>query len=493
MQARVQELLKGLGPGKMSDVAYDTAWVARLGEVDWEISSRALAWLNEHQLPDGSWGAERPYYYHDRLISTLAAMIALTQRGRRAQDHAQIERGSRALETMAHGVADGLRNDPSGPTVGFEMIAPTLVGEAEKLGIIQRHGETILERLAQQRKTKLGLLKGKMVSRHITAAFSAEMAGLDGQHMLDLENLQESNGSVGHSPSATAYYAKDVRPGDEAALNYLRKVADHGGGTPDLIPFDVFETCVVLWNFSLLDDWDEDTMSLLSPLLSLLKKGWQIGKGIGLSIGYSVPDGDNTSFVYAVLARFGEHPDIETVLSFEEKENFRAYHLEAHSSTSLNVHALGALRQAGYKPDATSAQKVLNFLRKTRVAGSLWYDKWNLSPYYTTAHAIITCAGYVNDLAEPSVQWLLQTQRADGSWGYQFATAEETSYCLQALCVWKRHGGTVPKIALQKAAAWLRDHMDPPYPQLWIGKGLYTPELIVRSAILSALLLSEKG
>src|SRR5690349_5325551 len=100
MQPRVQELLKQIGPGKLSNVAYDTAWIARLGEIDWELSSQALAWLGEHQLRDGSWGAPEPFYYHDRLVCTLAAMIALTYRGRRAQDHAQIERGLFALEKI---------------------------------------------------------------------------------------------------------------------------------------------------------------------------------------------------------------------------------------------------------------------------------------------------------------------------------------------------------------------------------------------------------
>ena len=31
----IQKLLKETGPGKMSSTAYDTAWVARLGEIDW--------------------------------------------------------------------------------------------------------------------------------------------------------------------------------------------------------------------------------------------------------------------------------------------------------------------------------------------------------------------------------------------------------------------------------------------------------------------------
>jgi halimadienyl-diphosphate synthase len=103
LDKEVIDLLKCVGPGTMSSLAYDTAWVARLGEIDWELSNRALAWLTDNQLEDGSWGAREPFYYHDRVISTLAAMIALTYRGRRTQDKEQIERGLIALEKIIDG------------------------------------------------------------------------------------------------------------------------------------------------------------------------------------------------------------------------------------------------------------------------------------------------------------------------------------------------------------------------------------------------------
>lgn len=45
-----------LGNG-ISSTAYDTAWVAKLGQLDDELSDLALNWLCERQLPDGSWGA----------------------------------------------------------------------------------------------------------------------------------------------------------------------------------------------------------------------------------------------------------------------------------------------------------------------------------------------------------------------------------------------------------------------------------------------------
>ena len=93
MKNLIAKLIEEIGPGHMASTAYDTAWAARLGEVDWDLSSQALVWLAENQLPDGSWGATTPMYYHDRVICTLAAMIALSYRGRREHDKKQIENG----------------------------------------------------------------------------------------------------------------------------------------------------------------------------------------------------------------------------------------------------------------------------------------------------------------------------------------------------------------------------------------------------------------
>src|SRR5215212_7881844 len=226
----ISKLVNEIGPGHMGSTAYDTAWAARLGDIDWNLSSHALSWLTENQLPDGSWGAPAPMYYHDRVLCTLAAMIALSYQGRRIYDKVRIEKGKLALERIVGGATQGLLSDPNGATVGFEMIAPTLTAEAEKLGIIKHQGDRILGRLSKLRAKKLAYLKDNMISRNVTIAFSAEMAGADGKHMLDIPNLQEGNGSVGLSPSATAYFATYIKRGDEPALNYLRTIAKSDGG-----------------------------------------------------------------------------------------------------------------------------------------------------------------------------------------------------------------------------------------------------------------------
>lgn len=484
----ISKLIDEIGPGHMPATAYDTAWAARLGDIDSALSNRALGWLSKNQLPDGSWGARAPMYYHDRVVCTLAAMIALAYRGHREYDKVQIERGQMALDRILSGATGGLQSDPNGATVGFEMIAPTLAAEAEKLGLIKNQGNRILGRMSKMRAKKLSFLESNMISRHVTMAFSAEMAGTDGKHMLDLDTLQEDNGSVGVSPSATAYFATYIRKGDEASLNYLRSVIKEDGGFPNVAPFDVFEIAWALWNLSFIPDLKKN--GKLKPHLEFLSQAWGPRRGVGFAAGYSVKDSDDTGLVYDTLLRFGIEKDLASVLLYEEKDYFRCFDLEANPSISANIHVLGALGQAGLDRKNASVQKVLRFLQKARGSNPFWIDKWHSSTYYATAHAVIACAGIASDQVAESVDWLVRSQNADGSWGTYLSTAEETAYALQALWLWNEKVAKVPKNVFKKGVRWLNENMDKPYPPLWIGKCLYSPHLVIRSAVISALALA---
>jgi len=493
MTLHVRELLSEVGSGKMSALAYDTAWVARLGEIDSELSDRALAWLREHQLPDGSWGAAYPYY-HDRLISTLAAIIALARQDGNQAHRSQIDHGLLALERITNGVTQQLHSDPNGPTIGFEMIVPTLVAEAESIGLIRHQGARILNELSEHRKRKLKLLSGKKISRYITTAFSAEMAGEDGLATLDVENLQEENGSVGCSPSATAYFNLRVRKDDRKALHYLRQACGPDGGIPNVAFIDTFETAWTLWNLSLIPGHEDLPAEFdIRRHVDFLSRAWDKHNGAGFSSEYSVNDGDETAVVYDTLLRYGVTKNLDGILGYEEDGWFRCFDLESDPSMSANVHVLGALRQAGFDKDSPPIRKILRFLETRRSDQGYWKDKWHTSAYYTTSHAVIACAGFADATVRSAVEWILQTQNADGSWGRPFPTAEETAYCIQALEIWQRHSGHISREVIGKAANWLEENSDPPYAPLWIGKGLYSPELVIRSAVLSALLLSGKG
>ena len=154
---------------------------------------------------------------------------------------------------------------------------------------------------------------------------------------------------------------------------------------------------------------------------------------------------------------------------------------------------LSALREVGFDADHPTQIKVKNFLNRSKLFDMFWFDKWHVSPYYPTAHAIIACAGYMDSLVDQAISWIIETQNQNGSWGYYLPTAEETAYCLQALYIWRQNGGDVPQPVLLNGVKWLLEQCEPPYPPMWISKSLYCPELVIRSAILSALILAEQN
>src|ERR1700674_1313189 len=107
------ELRRGL-PG----TAYDTAWLATIpSALDASVPRypQALTWIEKHQRPDGSWGGDLRYE-HDRVISTLAALVALATYERTARRQNCLARGVQYLWRNGHLLA-------SEPTelVGFEL------------------------------------------------------------------------------------------------------------------------------------------------------------------------------------------------------------------------------------------------------------------------------------------------------------------------------------------------------------------------------------
>jgi halimadienyl-diphosphate synthase len=123
-------------------------------------------------------------------------------------------------------------------------------------------------------------------------------------------------------------------------------------------------------------------------------------------------------------------------------------------------------------------------------SGEYWMDRWHVSPYYATAHAICIfddlSAQHVRPaahLVERSRDWIRQTQNPDGSWGfYGQATTEETAYALLALMS-GRVLDEADRARCAAAMAYLDSIDDAEMPPLWIDKCLYTPPLVVRAAI----------
>lgn len=66
--------------GEISVSAYDTAWVGLVPDVNGSGEPQfpsSLVWIANNQLSDGSWGDTHIFSAHDRLINTLACVLAL--------------------------------------------------------------------------------------------------------------------------------------------------------------------------------------------------------------------------------------------------------------------------------------------------------------------------------------------------------------------------------------------------------------------------------
>ena len=153
----------------------------------------------------------------------------------------------------------------------------------------------------------------------------------------------------------------------------------------------------------------------------LSEKHWIAKQGLGFSKNFSLTDSDDTSVAFEVLSKFGRSPELEAVLQYEEANWFRCFHHEVNPSVDVNIHVIGALKQAGYDKFHSSVQKALKFIRSKRKPGKYWLDKWHLSPYYTTAHFMIAAKGYDDESCHDAIQWILDTQKRDGAWGFSVA------------------------------------------------------------------------
>jgi halimadienyl-diphosphate synthase len=473
---------------QMSPSAYDIAWLARLSQSDagdarWPA---LLDWLFDNQRADGSWGGTT-VYYHDRVITTLSALIALHYHRHNSRAPVAIQRAERYLWHHLH----LLRRDPF-ELVGFELLLPTLLHEAQALGLdVPRHtcgyGEI--------QTAKLRLIPPEMLySSRVTVAHSLEFLG----HAADPDRLraaQSANGSLGSSPAATAYFLS-FHADDQRAWTYLETVQSASAQTVCLYPFHTFELTWVLLHLSYSglpvtdlagpDIWD-DLQSSVTPA------------GLALDPAFGIADADCTSVGAQLLIKAGYDFDPHILQRFEDKKTrlFRTYDYERNISMGVNAHVLDTLRLMPDYPDRqTVYEEVEVALLSNRIYDTYWSDKWHASPYYATAHAVIALlqdgialkheTGY-------SIDWLLHTQRADGSWGFfEKGTAEETAYALTALLHFHRRQPLANVDLFHRAADYLKrayTEPDSALPSLYIGKVLFAPYAVIRAAILAALIL----
>lgn len=477
LASRTRRLLGELGRRPVGSTAYATATVARFASGD-ACSAEAVRWLRRRQHRDGCWGGAVPNA-QDRLVSTMAAVLALRD-----------IREDWAADAVLAGVDYLTRHganwrQDSHEMIGFEVVAADLVDRANTVGLLPDYhfGELRTLRADKLSRIPAGVLTGQPTS----LLYSLE-ALLPLIAPSDMDGFFSPDGSMSSNPAATA--AAWSATGHGAALGYLRRAADStgDGGMPEVFPIDVFEPAWVLYTLNRVGLLDDNAVPHVTRFAQVVAHSAHRARGVGVAEHFPVPDSDDTAMAANVLHAAG-HDDSEllaALLGFEADTHFLGFNYERGAAISANARVLEALAR---RPDLYRPQiaKATAFLFDGRRDSAWWFDKWHLSPYYATAQAVFGLAGTAPHELAQTWQWLLDSQHSNGAWGMADGLAEETAYAILALDALDPHFGPMPAETCRRAHDYLRDHLDRnDYPELWIGKGLYTPITVVRAAVLAA-------
>ncbi|MFU8850232.1 prenyltransferase/squalene oxidase repeat-containing protein [Micromonospora sp. SL1-18] len=490
--------------GHVAPSVYETArlvtlspWLGGHGE--------RITYLLQSQRADGGWGPPQGY----ALVPTLSATEALLGTLRRMGSGAQRDHGEAQLATAAarglQALTNWLRADLLVPdTPGADLIVPSLVAE-----INQHLDHVAAPCLEPWQGGRLGLPAGMDEIRLVKVRHAmAAGAELPGKLLHFLEVLGPAArraagihpvgpGTVGASPAATAAWigTPDSLTPTDPALAYLAKVAG-GGPVSCPLPITVFEQAWVVSGLA------RAGMRFAVPPSTVASLGAAMDP-MGTPTGPGLPaDADTTSVALFALGQIGQPVDPRGLWTYETADGFCTWPGEDGFSVTTNAHVLDAIGQyvhsANPAPRYVAAiERLTTTLREHQRPDGQWHDRWHASPYYAT----MCCTLALNDFGRGhmaveavarAVDWVLSTQRSDGSWGRWGGTAEETAYALQVLLI-ARPGAAGVGAAARRGYAYLCGAAGQrPDPPLWYGKELYHPAAIVGAGVLAALHLARQ-
>ncbi|KAL7126611.1 hypothetical protein ABFS83_14G200000 [Erythranthe nasuta] len=310
-----RSMLQNMEDGEISISPYDTAWVAMVEDIGGSGQPQfpaSLDWISNNQLDDGSWGDSKTFLAHDRIINTLACVVALTYWKMHPE---KCNRGISFMKENIYKLED--ENEEHMP-IGFEMALPSLIEIAKNLVIDIPHDSPALAEIYAKRDLKLTRIpRDVMHEVHTTLLFSLEgMKGLDWEKLL---KLQSADGSFLFSPSSTAFALQQTK--DQNCLKYLlNHVQKFNGGVPNVYPVDLFEH---LWAVDRLQRLGISRyfQPEIEDCVDYAHKNWT-NKGICWARNSEVQDIDDTAMGFRLLRQHGYHVSADVFKQFENAGEF---------------------------------------------------------------------------------------------------------------------------------------------------------------------------
>ncbi|KAG2693656.1 hypothetical protein I3760_08G106500 [Carya illinoinensis] len=366
----IKRMLSSMNDGEISISAYDTAWVALVQDVNGSGLPQfpsTLRWIANNQLPDGSWGDGEIFLAYDRILNTLACVIALKSWNILPEKY---ERGISFLnENMSKLESD---NDEHMP-IGFEVAFPSLVEIARSLNIDLPYDSPVFQDIYAKRNVKLERIPRDILHNLPTTL----LYSLEGMPDLDWEKLLKlkcQDGSFLFSPSSTAFAVMQTK--DLNCLNYLKRVVQRfNGGVPCVYPVDLFEH---IWTVDRLQRLGISRyfQTEIKECINYVSRYWT-HKGICWARNSKVYDIDDTAMGFRLLRLHGHNVSADVFQHFEKGGEFCCIGRQSTQAVTgmFSLYRASQVLFPGEKILEDAKRFSSNFLRERQAANQL-FDKW---------------------------------------------------------------------------------------------------------------------
>ncbi|RLM78351.1 hypothetical protein C2845_PM12G17950 [Panicum miliaceum] len=376
MIGTVRASLRSMGGGDISFSPYDTAWVALVKKLDGGEGPQfpsCIDWIANNQLPDGSWGDDAFFLVQDRLINTLACVIALKTW------NVHSDRCNKGLSFVHENIKRLPEDDENWMLAGFETIFPTLLEMAKDVGLDMPCDDPALQDIYAKRDLKLAKIP-KDVLHSVPTALLLSLEGMPGLDWDRLFKLQSPDGSFLSSAAPTAYAL--MQTGNKKCLEYLTDIVHKfNGGAPFVYPVELYER---IWVVDRLERLGLASYfrAEIDSYLDYAYRHWS-DEGIGFTWDCMVRDIDDTVMGFRLLRQHGYHVSTGALKHFETKDGeFVVYPGQSNQSVSAMYNLYRAADQAAFPGDDGVVRRAkaysYAFLQERRASGDL-NDKWIIS------------------------------------------------------------------------------------------------------------------
>ncbi|XP_054816784.1 ent-copalyl diphosphate synthase 5-like [Prosopis cineraria] len=370
VEAIRMKLESSKGEKTISPSAYTTSLVALVEDVNGSGAPHfpeSLQWIIDNQLPDGSWGDAHTFLAYDRLICTLASVIALTHYNVHPE---KVEKGLKFFKENVN----RLETENTGHmTCGFEVILPKLLDLGQSLKIDLPDDFPTLKGILARRDAKLKRIPMEVLhSVPSTLLFSLE--AIPGLQWEKLQRVRSKDGSYLFCPSSTAFAFAESK--DPHCLNYLNNVAQNfNGGAPDSFPVDFFEP---LWIVDRLERLGiaRYFQPKIKEILDYVHRNWN-ERGIGWTRYSDLPDLDDTCMGFRLLRLNGYDVSANVFKTFEKDGGFDCFpgQTDEGASVMFNFYRATQVQFPGETILDEGNNFASNFLTEKRAANQI-FDKW---------------------------------------------------------------------------------------------------------------------